>query len=466
MKTVDEAIAIVTNTPPWLSREERGQRRYNWSPAEDTVLRECYGRMPRPEIAKRVSAALQRVTGDLNATRSADAIANRAFQLGLERYTGEPGEMYLAYAARLAGIPYSIVHDAARSGALPTVRRGKQRYVTAGDWEVWLALYRNRQETEARALASITEETISKKEAMALTGLSETHITRYLQTGIIRSWKIPQGTQGRGYWRVSQNSVEAFIQARAGGRLQELLDGNPAYVALRNGLTTQIRSLRRAGRLAQRDPLIIPKSKYHPGCFTVAQVASHAGLSAQVLYEAIKVGHLEARVVKRGGRPRYAIEPAEARRYAAYVRERDAKRATVRWRDPRRREIAQEGLLTTADLARRWRVPASTVLRHIHQGLRGHKLPSRMWGRYRVFEPADVETFEREVLQPARTESAEAQRIHAAGLLTTSDVAQRLGVSKVTVTAWVRKGKLPSQQMGRSLAFKPVDVEVFERNKP
>ena len=55
---VDEAVATTMNLPSWLVSRLPGERgrRYHWSPAEDAVLRACYGRTSRPEIAGRVSA--------------------------------------------------------------------------------------------------------------------------------------------------------------------------------------------------------------------------------------------------------------------------------------------------------------------------------------------------------------------------------------------------------------------------
>jgi predicted DNA-binding transcriptional regulator AlpA len=236
------------------------------------------------------------------------------------------------------------------------------------------------------------EELVSKREAMKLASISETHITRYLSTGVITAWKLPDLTPepGRGEWLVDRDSVEVYTRARREGWLQELLDGNPDYVTLRRQVTAEIRELRRAGRVDQRDPLTEGKSAYHPGCFTVPQVASHVGLSTTSVYAAIKAGQLTARVARIKSKPRYAIEPAEARRYAAWVRERP--QAARRWHSRRRQAIAEAGLLAVRDLAERWGVTEEAVYRYRQDGL-----VSRRWGRYLVFEPADVERFEREV---------------------------------------------------------------------
>ncbi|MFQ5578791.1 MAG: hypothetical protein ACE5G8_17575, partial [Anaerolineae bacterium] len=159
-----------------------------------------------------------------------NAVVNRARQLGLKVYSGEAGEIYLRLAARLSGVPYYTLHQAATAKELPTVRRGKRRYVSRRALAAWLLRYRARQEAQGEALESLEgTKIITKQEAMKWTGLSETHIARYLQSGVIEAWKIPEGRQGRGFWLVNEASVQAFIAARNEGRLKELLDSNPRY---------------------------------------------------------------------------------------------------------------------------------------------------------------------------------------------------------------------------------------------
>ena len=397
MLALDQAIADFDSLLDWLEVDDR-QRHYTWSPAEDRELRQWWGKIPRKELADRITVILRRITGDHKAERSINAIACRAAALDLEMYNGEPGEMCLAAAAKWGEVPFEALWRAMRNGDLPTEKRGKQRYVSEQNLSAWLVAYRDRQEAQGEILNGLEGlDVISKQEAMALAGLSETHITRYLQTGVIKAWKLPDLSCGtRGDWLVLRDSVEAFAQARAEGRLQELLDSQPDYVALRHKITQEIGEIRRAGRVAQRDPLTQPKSRYHPGCFTVVQVASHVGLSSQVIYEAIRNGQVEAREVISHGRPRYAIAPEEARRYATWVAQRG--QAAKRWHDRRRRLITEAGLLTVKDLAERWQVSVSSVYDYVRYGLHGHTLRSRTWGRYRVFVVEDVEEFERVAL--------------------------------------------------------------------
>jgi hypothetical protein len=315
---VDEAVRQLDTALVWLEAVRpahdgapQGQHRYGWQKQEDAVLRRWWGKIPRPELARRVTGALRQATGDNQAERSINACANRADELALPAYDGEPGETYLKRLCEESNVPYEMAHKSVRDGELAATKKGKKLYVTDLAWALWLTSYRERLLTQGEVLNALEGEVVlTKREAMKFTCLSETHLTRYLQTGIIQAWLLPGIKTGRpGEWLVSKASAEAFVQARSEGRLRALLDQNPKYVALRNQLTGQIGGLRRAGRLKDADPLTEPQSLYHPGCFTIKQVASHLDLSTQAVHEAIANGHVKARVIVKGGRPRYAITP-------------------------------------------------------------------------------------------------------------------------------------------------------------
>ncbi len=372
----------------------RGHR-YRWGRAETEELKRFWSRIPRAELAERISRILQRTTGDPNACRTISALAIRAEQLGLPAYNGEADEIHLKEAAGQAGVSFEHLWRETINGGLPSIRKGKKRYVTRQNLAIWILSHRARQEAQAEILEAIEgEDTITKKEAMALTGLSETQLTRYLQSGIIRAWKVPDLRRGdRGDWAVDRASVLVYMELKVRGELATLLDANPDYRTIRERITRQVRELRHAGKLGKRDPLKEPKSAYLPGCFTVAQVASHLGLSTQSLYEAISRGDLKACFVVQGGRKRYAITPEEARRYARWVRSRE--HAIREWNRQRQKITHEHGLLMTSDLARWYGYSPAAIHRWVRQGKGGHKLKGRNWGRYLVFERADVEAFEK-----------------------------------------------------------------------
>jgi excisionase family DNA binding protein len=51
-------------------------------------------------------------------------------------------------------------------------------------------------------------------------------------------------------------------------------------------------------------------------------------------------------------------------------------------------------------------------------------------------------------------------------LLTTKDVAERLGVTVKRVQALIRGGRLPAEKMGRDYLIKERDVKLVEDRKP
>lgn len=51
-------------------------------------------------------------------------------------------------------------------------------------------------------------------------------------------------------------------------------------------------------------------------------------------------------------------------------------------------------------------------------------------------------------------------RIHAAGLLSTTDVAERMGVHRSTVWLWIRNGAMEAKKIG---GFLGIEVAEFEK---
>lgn len=460
---VDEALRLLDNMPPWIVARglpQTRRRRHPWLPAEIAEIKAWWGKIPRPDLAARITTILRQETGDPTAERSVDSLANYARELGLTAYIGEPDEIGVRAAARQVGVRYEILWEATVHGILPSAKKGKGRYISRRALANWYVAFRERQIAQSELLEALeNEDIISKREAMALSGYGETHLTRYLITGIIRAWKIPSlGLEGdgRGEWAVDRRSLNEFIQARLEGRLGELLDQNPAYLEIRQKGNAELKALRRAGRLGKPDPLTEPKSRYHPGCFTVVQVASHVGLSCATIYSNIEHGWLTAVSIVAGGRPRLAIEPAEAHRYVAWLKEGPNK--TSEWYSRRRQQIAQAGLLTTNDVAKRFSVTPESVTRWVkHGGPGGIKLKSHRFGHhYLVYRPEDVEEFGQSLLAARQNN------------LTVSEVAQLMNVTTITVRNWAIRGRkgviLPSHIKGRRYRlFTLANIEEFAR---
>lgn len=443
MSYVDQAILQINTALVFIEAPTR-RRFIPWHADEDAVLRQWWSRIPRPELSERVSEITRRISGNPDAQRTPDACANRAYELALPVYNGDPGEMSLTVATQLAEVPYHIATRALYDGEFVAIRKGKQTYVSEREWAIWVLRYYERLEMQAEILNALDDETLlTKQEAMKRAGLCETHITRYLQTGIITAWALPGIKKGRpGEWLVSKRSVDEFIKIRTEGGLKAILNGNTAYVKVRHEMSGEIRTLRRNGRLKERDPLTDPRSLYHPGCFNINQVASHVGVSCQVIYEAIEQGHIKAETLIAGGRPRYAIAPDEARRYARVVlaQPEAAKRRDTVYLS----RISEAGLLTVRDLARRWKRGEATVLRWTEH------LPQQKWGRYVVFTPEVIEAFEKE---------------RGMGFLTMRDLARRWKMAESSVAYVTRKAGLPRHRWGRGWVFDPQDVEAYERRK-
>lgn len=488
-------------------------RKYPWSPSETEELRRFWGMIPKEELAGRITMILRERTGDPGAIRTVSAIAVRAAATGLKVYKGDETEIYLNDAATFAGVSFNWLWKDHQSGKLPTNKKQKFRYVSYLDLAHWLLDLRAKEEARAGILEAVEgEDIITKKEAMALTSLSETHITRYLETGIIRAWKLPDMTRGdRGEWLVDRRSVRAFLEMVKKGKLGELLDASPKYLEIREKQNREIRDLRRRGRIEKRDPLDEPKSSYFPGCFTVSQVASHLGVSTQSLYTAIEMGVLKAEVRTAGGRSRYGITPEEARRF---IKGTDRKGLSG---NRRKTFIHNHNLFTTEDLSRRWQVGPETIGRWARVGKSGAVLSGEKWGRYITFRPEEVERFEQEaglvtgglftvqelakrwgysetmiryftrigkngvvlsghkrgklgiIFEPEEVERFEQESgiVRESDPLTVKDLSRRWGISKASIHLWTRKGRngtiLPARKLGGVLFFDPAEVEQFEQ---
>jgi hypothetical protein len=303
---------------------KRKRKRLPWSPAQDNIIRQWFGRVSRAELTRRVNEVLQRELMDDTIKRSPVAVALRAGAIGVPAYTGDEAEVCIAQAARELKISHSLLHQALQRGELAAQRTGKQRYINRRDLSIWFVAFRERQLAQAEILNALDgNELCSKQEAMKLTGLRETQMTRYLATGVITAWKIPDLTlKGeRGEWQVERQSAEQMRTARKKGRRAVRELWTEAYHQLQQQSNAEVERLRQNNpTFGQPDPLITPKSKYLPGCYTVAQVASHTQQLTKTVYAAIKTGQVEALTTKGGGRQRYAITPTEARRYARAMR--------------------------------------------------------------------------------------------------------------------------------------------------
>jgi len=434
--------------------------RLPWSAAQEEVVRHWFGRVSRAELTRRVNEVLHRELGTAQYNRTMTGVMNRAAHLGLHAYRGDAGEMNVAAAAEFAGLPRDVLFRALNQVELPSVRKGKHRYVKPGDLATWLVAYREKQLAQSEMLNALDGvELVSKQEAMALIDVSETHITRYIKAGILTAWKLPTLSlrpNDRGEWLVEKHSAEEVRAARRSGHVEALLAQSEAYRAMQQKTTRQLRVIRRekgSDYLGQPDPLTSPASQYHPGCFTVRQVASHTRQAARVVYQAIRAGLLEARAVTRGGRPRYGIEPAAAHRYARRIQSGEIEAG---WATDTARQIAELGLLSMTRLAERWGKPKKSVAATV----RYYKIPRLTIGRQIAFRPEDIETFEKRMKKyPTQSHRAAAE----AGLWTTAEVAERWGVCPVTARARLNRRRVEGVRFGQILAWRPETIKEIKK---
>lgn len=273
MSQIDDAIRQLDTSLAWLEVPPR-PRRYRWTAQEDALLRRICTRRPRAEVAVRLTELLRQRTGDPAASRSIASCYTRFQQLGLVAYEGEPDELRMVDAARQTGLNRCFLDQAAESGELPTRRAGKVRLVNVRDLANWFVALRERQLAQGEMLDALEgQDLVDKKEAMALAGLSETHITRYLHCGVIAGHLLPDLRPGRfGVWLVYRDSIRAFVEARAAGRLNAYLAQFPAYRQRKQQLTAELRTLRRQGRITRATP---EDSEHH---HRIRQAIARAGL--------------------------------------------------------------------------------------------------------------------------------------------------------------------------------------------
>ena len=445
--------------------------RLPWSREQEKVIEQYYGRVSDKELTRLVNEVLHRELGTSLYNRSYTSIDVRARNLGLSvlQVMAADGEMTIIEASRFLGVPYEYVINACNRGEIPTKQRGKYRCVKLVDISNWYVKFREILLVRSEILNALDGiQVISKREAMKITGLCETHITRYLQTGVIEAWKLSSltGPDSRGEWLVSCKSAEAVRDARRQGKLSELLEQHPAYLKIQAKNNAVVAELRRKKPfLGEPDPLTTPKSHFHPGCFTVQQVASHLRLSTRFVYDWIERGELKAEVVV-VHRPRYGIRPEEAGRFVEWFRAQGP--VSKSGGRPRYQEIAQAGLLSYPDLADRWGVSIAEA----HEIVHSNKIPRQQWGRHAAFKRSVIEEFEAaqargiDYVPPGTIPDTPARRRAAEmGLLVSDDLAARWQTSIENARSIVRRHGLSEVRAGNRVAYHLDDIEQLEQDR-
>lgn len=348
----------------------------------------------RPEVAR-----LESLVGKLTPIEMAAALGRTAAQvrqkLMLLGYSIpadliEPLGLSGAGLSRRLNVGIEIVWTAIQRGQIKAVKKDKKDYLIRWPevrrYERWLAAVVARRE---RALARIKVPTITKQAFMRLLGLSETHAARYLLGRVVKAWKIPchwvNAAHHRWEWAVSQPDALRVKRLREAGKLRLR---QKSYRKIVRAESLAINELKRQRRLGKRDDLKHTLSPVIPGCYTVAQVASRAGLSTEAVYNHIRTGRLAARRVQVGTRNYMAIPPEGVPAYLAWTR----RKVLNPWAERRHTEadrVRAKGLLTIQDAARQFGLHPGTIAAACTSG----RLKCRKVGRLRALKECDVRRF-------------------------------------------------------------------------
>ena len=298
--------------------------------------------------------------------------------------------------SKMLGVPYEQVVRDINAGVIKGAFRENRKDFMVPYRSVLLYGKRMQRIRDRRdkAIARIKEETITKQEAMKLIGLSETHITRYMQGKILKAWKIPtmltEVTKWRWEWLVSKADAERVRDLRAAGRLHVRMR-KKSYrdiVAPDNERVKEIRRAQRAGD-HQAKPFGPRVRAVVPGWFTVAQVAQQVGISAQQVYSHIENGRLQATSVRVGRRSFRAISPESLEAYKAWHARPVRATGPMGGRKKTHERIHRAGFITAKEAAAKFGVVYGTLIAAVNAGRLEHR---RIQGML-AFKPEDVERY-------------------------------------------------------------------------
>lgn len=381
-------IGTIVDRAGWATR--RGRRNSSarrWTRAEIAQLRDLVG--------KENLSAIARTLG-----RSRNAVAGKLMALGYRIKADVQAQIGLncRELAERTGAAYEQVWRDCRAGEIPgAFKEAGRDYMIP--WRSVRAYERRLGRIRAareRVLGRIQVETITKQQAMALIGLSETQMTRYLQGKVIRAWKVPlmwvPGNRQRWEWAVSKPDAERVRHLRATGKLHVRLRKR-AFREISDQCNEEVKRIKRERRAGVRTATMKPHGPgaqaVVPGHLTIPQVAQRVGLSATAVYGHAASGRLAATSVRVGRRSFLAVSPEACADYEAWcARPVKATGPMQAWRK-RVDQVHAKGLITTKEAAERYDLVAGTLVCAARDG----RLKARRCGALLAFRPADVEAF-------------------------------------------------------------------------
>jgi hypothetical protein len=388
--TLIDRVAWATSKPRRIALPQR------WSKAELSLLHELVGQKSLTAIARELG-------------RSRNAIASKLKTLGygikadVQRAVG----VNAVEMAAMLGVPYEQVVRDIHAGVIKGAYRESRKDFMVPYRSMLLYGKRMQQIRDRRekAIARIKVETLTKQEAMKLIGLSETHMTRYLQGKIIKAWKIPTAWTDTKTWRwewlVSKADAERVRDLRAAGRLH-LRMRKKAYRDIVQPNNERIKQLRREHREGTRiaRPFGPRTNAVVPGCYTIAQVSQIVGISAQQVYQHAENGRLEAMSVRVGRRNFRAISPEALEAYKAWCARPVKATGPMSGRKSVHEKIHQAGLITAKEAAERYGVIYGTLIAAVNGGRVEHRRINGML----AFKAEDVEAYAASLRQRKSTE--------------------------------------------------------------
>ena len=343
----------------WLAARQAPKAISHWTPDDKAQLHALVGKALPSEIARRLGRAEKQVKAKLN-------------QLGYSI----PGDALAPIGisskglARRISAGYFTVLDAILSRRLKARKNGKDYFVYWKDARAFERQYRRFQQKRAGALARIGERTISAGQFARLVGLSDTQSRRYLQGRIVRAWRVPLDP-AHVEWRVSLADAKRVKKMREAGRFKLLL-GKKAFRSIAERESAKVNRLRLARRAGPRDDLSRTLSPI-AGCYTVAQVASHVGLSETQVYNHVALGRLAVKRERVLGQARVGVEPEALPAYLEWCRRETKPTGPIHPRRSQIERIRKAGLLPLAEAARRYGIKANMLRSAVHRSGLPHR---------------------------------------------------------------------------------------------
>ncbi len=374
---IEQLFDAVSRTP---AKPRRRAVRQPWSKADIARLRRMVGKMMYAEMAKKLG-------------RSINSVKSKLQMLGY-RLTADVSQAVGVSAIELSrrtGIPHEVVWKDIKRGRIKRVTRigAKDYLIPHRNANAYARAVLKQLARRDRAIARIKRPTMTKNEFMQMSGLSETHSTRYLQHGIVRAWKVPckwiSAQRDRWEWLVDRKDAERVIKARDAGTLSLRKHSYRLAAKENSQLVSQLRRERRLGLRPARSP----QRSRREGFLSVAEVAMAVGLSEVSVRSHVESGMLPCERMHVGRRTRIDVPESAMDAYRSWLALPLANRGRVRPCVYQHARALEAGLTPIKDAAASVGVSRFVLLTAVKAGT----VPAEKVGRLICVRAADAEAF-------------------------------------------------------------------------